>query len=146
MVDETLILRKLAELDEYNRQVKEYEQITVAQYLDDWKIPRIIERTLQMMIETCLDIASHIIADKELRVPTSYSDTFKVLHEEKIVSSELFIALDKMAKFRNIVVHHYEKVDAEIVVSILKKDLKDFEHYKNAIIRLLKADKNDDQG
>jgi uncharacterized protein YutE (UPF0331/DUF86 family) len=138
MVDETLILRKLAELDEFNTQVKEYEQITVVQYLDDWKIQRIVERTLQMMIETCLDIASHIIADKELRVPTSYSDTFKVLHEEKIVSSELFSALDKMAKFRNVVVHHYEKIDAEIVVSILKKDLKDFEHYKDAIVGFLK--------
>ena len=120
MADETLILRKLAELDKYNSQVKEYEQITVVQYLDDWKIQRIVERTLQMMIETCLDIASHIIADKELRVPMSYSDTFKVLHEEKIVSNELFSALDKMAKFRNVVVHHYEKIDAEIVVSILK--------------------------
>ena len=146
MVDETLILRKLAELDEYNSQVKEYEQITVVQYLDDWKIQRIVERTLQMMIETCLDIASHIIADKELRVPMSYSDTFKVLHEEKIVSSELFSALDKMAKFRNVVVHHYEKIDAEIVVSILKKDLKDFEQYKNAIIGLLKAEKTNDGG
>jgi uncharacterized protein YutE (UPF0331/DUF86 family) len=140
MVDETLILRKLAELDEYNSQVKEYEQITVAQYLDDWKIQRIVERTLQMMIETCLDIASHIIADKELRVPMSYSDTFKVLHEEKIVSSELFGALDKMAKFRNVVVHHYEKIDAEIVVSILKKDLKDFMDYKNTIIGFLKSE------
>jgi len=28
MVDETLILRKLAELDEYNNQLKEYEKIT----------------------------------------------------------------------------------------------------------------------
>ena len=140
MVDETLILRKLAELDEYNSQVKEYEQITVVQYLDDWKIQRIVERTLQMMIETCLDIASHIIADKELRVPMSYSDTFKVLHEEKIVSSELFSALDKMAKFRNIVVHHYDKVDAEIVVGILKKDLKDFMDYKDTIVGFLKSE------
>ena len=91
MVDEALILRKISQLDEYHKQIKEYEQITVAQYLDDWKIPRIIERTLQMMIETCVDIASHIIADKKLRVPVSYSDTFKVLYEEKIVSSELKI-------------------------------------------------------
>lgn len=140
MVDVTLILRKLAELDEYNSQVKEYEQITVAQYLDDWKIQRIVERTLQIMIETCLDIASHIIADKELRVPTSYSDTFKVLHEEKIVNSELFSALDKMAKFRNVVVHHYDKVDAEIVVGILKKDLKDFMNYKDTIVGFLKSE------
>jgi len=140
MVDVTLILRKLAELDEYNSQVKEYGQITVAQYLDDWKIQRIVERTLQIMIETCLDIASHIIADKELRVPTSYSDTFKVLHEEKIVNSELFSALDKMAKFRNVVVHHYDKVDAEIVVGILKKDLKDFMNYKDTIVGFLKSE------
>ena len=54
MVDETLILRKLSELDEYYKQVGEYEQITVRQYCADWKISRIIERTLQMMIETCL--------------------------------------------------------------------------------------------
>jgi uncharacterized protein YutE (UPF0331/DUF86 family) len=140
MIDETLILRKLAELDEYNSQVKEYGQITVAQYLDDWKVQRIVERTLQIMIETCLDIASHIIADKKLRVPMSYSDTFKVLHEEKIVSSELFSALDKMAKFRNVVVHHYEKIDAEIVVSILKKDLKDFMDYKDTIVGFLKSE------
>jgi uncharacterized protein YutE (UPF0331/DUF86 family) len=139
MVDETLILRKLSELDEYNNQIKEYEKITVAQYSDDWKIPRIIERTLQMMIETCVDIASHIIADKGYRVPKSYSDTFKVLHEEKIVSSKLFNSLEKMAKFRNIVVHHYDKVDAKIVVGILKKDLKDFMGYRDAVINFLKS-------
>ena len=139
MVDETLILRKLSELDEYNKQINEYEKITVAQYSDDWKIPRIIERTLQMMIETCVDIASHIIADKGYRVPKSYSDTFKVLHEEKIVSSKLFNSLEKMAKFRNIVVHHYDKVDAKIVVGILKKDLKDFMGYRDAVINFLKS-------
>ena len=92
-----------------------------------------------MMIETCADIASHIIADKGYRVPKSYSDTFKVLHEENIVSSDLFNSLNKMAKFRNIVVHHYDSVDAEIVVGILKRDLKDFMSYKDAIISFLKS-------
>jgi len=60
-----IYLRKLSELDEYYKQIKEFEKITVAQYSADWKIQRIIERTLQMMIETCVDIASHIIADQE---------------------------------------------------------------------------------
>ena len=140
MVDETLILRKLSELDQYFKQIKEYEGITVAEYSDDWKIQRIIERTLQMMIETCVDIAGHIIADKGYRTPTSYSDSFRVLHEEKVLSDKLFSALEKMAKFRNIVVHHYDKVDAEIVVGILKKDLKDFKGYRDAIVNFLKSD------
>jgi len=140
MVDEKLILRKLSELDEYYKQITEYEKITVAQYSGDWKIQRIIERTLQMMIETCVDIAGHIIADKGYRVPKSYSDAFKVLHEEKIVSVRLFNALGKMAKFRNIVVHHYDRVDAEIVVGIVKKDLKDFTDYKDTIVGFLKSE------
>jgi uncharacterized protein YutE (UPF0331/DUF86 family) len=141
MVDEALILRKLSELDEYYRQIKEYEKITVDRYSGDWKIQRIIERTLQMMIETCVDVAGHIIADRQFRIPKSYADTFKVLHEEKILDSKLSDALAKMAKFRNIVVHHYDKVDTEIVVNILKNNLKDFIKYRDAIIRLIEADK-----
>ena len=142
MVDETLILRKLGELDEYHRQIKEYAKITVAQYSDDWKVQRIIERTLQMMIETCVDIAGHIISDKGYRIPKSYSDAFLVLHEEQIVNGKLFAALEKMAKFRNVVVHHYDKVDAEIVVGILKKDLKDFRGYRDAIVNFLKSERD----
>ena len=93
-----------------------------------------------MKVKTCVDIASHIIADKGYRVPKSYSDTFKVLYEENIVSSNLFNSLNKMAKFRNIVVHHYDNVDVEIVVVILKKDLKDFMIYKDTIISFLKSE------
>jgi uncharacterized protein YutE (UPF0331/DUF86 family) len=142
MVDETLILRKLGELDEYSRQIKEYGKITVAEYSADWKIQRIIERTLQMMIETCVDIAGHIISDKGYRIPKSYSDTFRVLREEQLVNEKLYVALEKMAKFRNVVVHHYDKVDAEIVVGILIKDLKDFRGFRESIVNFLKAEKN----
>jgi len=46
--------------------------------------------------------------------------------------------MDKMAKFRNIVVHNYDKVDTSIVVIILTKHLDDFLTYKNAIIKILK--------
>jgi uncharacterized protein YutE (UPF0331/DUF86 family) len=141
MVDEALILRKLSELDEYCRQIKEFEDITVNQYSGDWKIQRIIERTLLMMIETCVDIAGHIIADKGFRIPKSYADTFKIFSEEKILDSKLSAALERMAKFRNVVVHHYDNVDAEIVVGIMKNNLTDFIDYEDAIIRLLEADK-----
>jgi len=129
MVDEVLLLRKLAELDEYLEQITEYSNITVKEYTDDWKAQRIIERTLQMMLETCVDIAGHIISDKGYRIPKSYADTFSVLHENNILDEGLFQIMGKMAKFRNIVVHHYDKVDAEIVVGILRQKLNDFLEY-----------------
>ena len=138
MVDKTLILRKLAELEEYLGQIKEYASITVNRYSKDWKAQRVVERTLQMMIEICADIAGHIISDKGYRVPATYADTFRVLYENGILNKDLFETMEKMAKFRNIIVHHYDKVDTEIVIGILKKDLKDFSAYKDAIINILK--------
>lgn len=138
MVDKALILRKFAELEEYLEQIKEYSDITLEEYSEDWKIQRIIERTLQMMIEICVDVASHIISDMGYRVPKSYADTFRVLHEENILEKELFETMENMAKFRNIVVHHYDKVDTAIVVNILKRYLGDFLNYRNAIIDILK--------
>lgn len=139
MVDKALLLRKLSELEEYMDQIREYADITVAEYSKDWKTQRIVERTLQMMLETCIDIAGHIISDREYRVPKSYADTFRVLYEENILDEELFGIMEKMARFRNVVVHHYDKVDSGIVVTILKKHLDDFLYYKNAIINMLKA-------
>jgi uncharacterized protein YutE (UPF0331/DUF86 family) len=142
MVDKTLILRKLAEVDQYLSQVKEYAGVSLEQYESSWKTQRIVERTLQMMIETCVDIAGHIISDKAFRTPTSYSDTFKVLHENGALPTDLFAKMEKMAKFRNVVVHHYDSIDGEIVVGILKRDLDDFLGFQAAIILLLEKDED----
>ena len=117
MVDKELLLRKLADLEEYFLQIKEYEKITVAEYTEDWKTQRIVERTLQIMIETCVDIAGHIISDKRYRVPKTYADTFRILQEEEILDKGLLKTMEKMAKFRNVVVHDYDKVDTEIVLN-----------------------------
>ena len=138
MVDKTLILRKLAEIEEYLGQVNEYASMTVDRYSKDWKAQRVVERTLQMMIETCADVAGHIISDKGYRVPSTYADTFRVLYENGILNKDLFETMEKMAKFRNIIVHHYDKVDTEIVVGILRKDLNDFSAYKDVIINIIK--------
>jgi uncharacterized protein YutE (UPF0331/DUF86 family) len=139
LVDKAVILRKLSELETYLKQIREYAETTLQDYTADWKTQRIVERTLQMMIETCADVASHIVSDRGLRAPTGYADTFSVLMENAVISEELCGAMVKMAKFRNVVVHQYEGVDAEIVMVILKKRLDDFEKYRDAILAYLSA-------
>lgn len=105
MVDDFLVMKKLASLAQYQQQLLEYSTISVEQYRADWKVQRIVERTLQMMIELCADIANHMIADLGLRTPQTYADTFQILDEHKILSHPLAAVMGKMAKFRNIVVH-----------------------------------------
>lgn len=138
MVDKTVLQRKISDLETYLRQVQEFSGISLEKYRADWKTQRIVERTLQMMIESCADIANHIVADSGMRTPTSYADTFKVLHENGVLGTELFSVMERMAKFRNVVVHQYEGVDTEIVVTILKKHLVDFERYRDAVLAYLK--------
>lgn len=138
MVDKNMVLRKLSAIDEYLQQIREFSGVSVDEYKSNWKSQRIVERTLQMLIETCADIANHIISDRNMRIPTSYSDTFKVLLENNVIDENLFSVMEKMAKFRNIVVHQYEEVDAEIVIIILRKHLDDFVRFRDAILGSLK--------
>jgi uncharacterized protein YutE (UPF0331/DUF86 family) len=140
MIDRTLILRKLSALEEYYKQIAEYRSISTEQYAKDWKSQRIIERTLQMMVETCIDIAGHIISDMKFRIPTSYADSFSVLAENGVVANSLSQSLEKMAKFRNVVVHDYDCVDAEIVTGILRKNLDDFNKFIAAIVNFIKKE------
>lgn len=137
MVDKLLVGRKLAQMDEYLKQIREYARISVQAYESDWKTQRIVERTLQILIETCIDIASHIISDEGLRVPTGYADTFAVLKENKVIGNSLFETMERMTKFRNVIVHQYEKIDSAIVVAVLHRNLGDFEKFKNVILKHL---------
>ena len=137
MVDKSLVFRKIASLLEYQKQVSEYSALTVEQYRGDWKIQRIIERTLQMMIELCADIANHVISDNGLRTPETYADTFRVLAENSILNRDQLAVMEKMAKFRNIVVHQYETVDAEIVSLVLRRHLDDFKQFSDSVVQFI---------
>ncbi len=137
MVDAVLIMRKLGELEEHLDHVKEYANISLDDYTKDWRAQRIVERTLQIMIELCIDIAGHIVSDRRLRVPTGYADVFVVLREAGLIDEELGRTMEKMAKFRNIVVHNYDRVDAAVVILILRRHLDDFLHFKDKVLKIL---------
>ena len=141
MVDKSLVLRKLSDLSDLYGQLLEYRVITARRYATDWKTQRIVERTLQMMVETCLDVANHLISDKGYRRPVGYADHFTVLLENRILGTRLAARMMKMAKFRNLIVHNYDKIEAEIIVGILKKNLSDFEAFKTAVLSVLELGK-----
>ncbi len=126
--------RKLADLDQYLGQVSEYRDITIDQYRGDWKTQRIVERTLQMAIEMCVDIVNHVIADRGLRVPATYAEAFGVLGEAGLLDAARRDAMIRMSKFRNVIVHDYARVDPAIVVRILREHLEDFAQFKAAVL------------
>ena len=48
-----------------------------------------------------LDIVNHIIADKGLRKPSTYRESFEILSEERLIPKVLSDRLSDLAGFRN---------------------------------------------
>ncbi|WP_394295106.1 type VII toxin-antitoxin system HepT family RNase toxin [Pyrococcus horikoshii] len=56
-------------------------------------------------------------------MPGSYSECFLELSKIGVISRELADDLSKMAKFRNILLHQYRRIDDEVVYEIIMKDI-----------------------
>lgn len=135
--DDAVIRERLALLDEYTTDLRQLQSVDFHTYAENKLVRRAVERTLHLAVEACLDVGQHIIAQEGFRRPTDNQDVFAVLTEEGIVSDELLPSLIAMAKFRNLIVHDYARIDNAIVFGILKRRLDDLDAYARAIARYL---------
>jgi uncharacterized protein YutE (UPF0331/DUF86 family) len=71
-----------------------------------------------------------VISRNRLRVPEDYADTFRVIDETNFFEKDFAKKLERMAKFRNRLVHLYWAIDAELIYKILQEDIKDLEEFK----------------
>jgi uncharacterized protein YutE (UPF0331/DUF86 family) len=125
-------------LDDYTAKLRELAETDREEYLTNYILRAAVERLLQLSIECCLDIGSHLIARSSFRSPKDYRDIFAVLTEEGVLSQELRPRLMDMAGFRNLLVHDYADLEDPVVFRILQSNLNDFEAFARAITAYLK--------
>lgn len=133
MVDKQLLQEKLKLLAEYIADLKEERDTPLKEIKENKKLRRYIERTLHLAVEACLDIGNHLIADLGLREPEDYKDIVTVLTEAGYLPEQKLNSLQKMAKFRNVIVHDYARIDPEILCGILQKNLDDLQLFARII-------------
>ncbi len=110
------------------------------QYVEDVRLKKAVERSLQVAIEACLDIGRRLIALEGFRYPEDNKDVFQVLYEEGVVPESLLPRLIEMARFRNLIIHDYARIDDARVYGLLKKRLDDFDAYARAIAAYLEQE------
>lgn len=137
MVKPEVIENRIKKLQSYLEKLSELKTITKNDFVSDFRNSNSAKYLLQVSIECCLDIANHIIASEKFRSPDDYADSFRVLHEQKIVADSLIDRLIEMAKFRNRIVHIYWEVDEDLVYEIIQTYLNDFELFIQAILKIL---------
>lgn len=133
MVDQKLISRKLVLLAQAKKELVNYNIKSFDGFKKNHRDQKAVQKTLQEMVEMCMDIGKHIIADEGFRVPEDSKDIFAVLSENEIVSKATAAMMQSMVGFRNIIVHLYEKIDLEIVYGVYKRHLADFEKFSDEI-------------
>ena len=135
MVSFEKIIRKFQQLDEYLELLKNVSKTPFENFMKDKILIGGAKYYLQVSIECCLDVANHIIASEHFRAPRDYADSFMVLEEQEIITSEYGRKFRQMAKFRNRLVHLYGEIDNAYVYRFLKDDLKDIEYFKSVIMK-----------
>lgn len=137
MVDQVLVERILTDIKSNIRALRSADDISWEVYKTDMRSRRFVERSLHIMVEAVIDVGQHIISDEKLREPTSYRDTFAVLAENNIINTGNLKIYEKMAAFRNLIVHYYERIDDEVVFGIFQRNLKDFDLFVDEIAQFL---------
>ena len=141
MVDIESIATRFKHLKDYLKILKELQEIRKNLFISDYHYYGLAERYLQLAIECILDVGNMLIVSLDLRKPSDKQEIIDILEETKIVPSILAIRLSGVARFRNLLVHEYVKIDRTKVYNILKNKIPDLEAFAKNVTRYLKKKK-----
>lgn len=134
-------LRDLAgHLRNASRQLQEIGLQDAESFLRDVRTVNSAKYLLIVATESALDICNHIAAKKGGRSPEDYADCMTILAEVGVLDPDLTVRMSKMARFRNLLVHLYWKVDDREVWRVIRGSLQDFDAYLRAVGRYLQAE------
>ena len=126
-IDVDLVNRRLAEIKQLLGELRDIVRLGLEKFLSDSYVRDAAKYKLIVAIEAAISVCNHIVVRVVKEIPSSYSDCFIILGKHGIISQDLAEQLADMARFRNVLVHIYWKVDDKKVYEIMKKDISDLE-------------------
>lgn len=135
-ISKALIAKKLDFLNEHIKKVEDMS-FSEEEFVSEVDIHDLIVFRLQQAVETCIDIATHIIASSNAPRKETAKDVFIFLGEQGIIDKDLAFKMGKAADFRNRVVHGYNNFDFKLLFKDYKKDLKDLRQFGAQILKYL---------
>ncbi len=139
MVNSDVIIRKLSKLKDHVDELRMADDIDWNEYQTNARSRAFVERYIHIAIQTVFDIANHIISYQQWEAPETYRESFEILVSHGVLPDEKIADFQNMASFRNMLVHHYDKVDDEVVFGIFKNRLTDFDVFRESIVEYLKT-------
>jgi uncharacterized protein YutE (UPF0331/DUF86 family) len=127
------ILRKCRQIDEAIGQLERVKSISKEEFIANTDYKYIAYAAFIILTEAVIDICFHISAKKLKIAPTEYAECFEILKKNNLLDASIAEVLKDMARFRNLLVHGYEKIDFEKIYNYIFDDLQKIEIFKQIV-------------
>jgi len=134
MTDE-LVLSKFVSLERCVKQIRDYySQPRELPFAEDYLVQDAITQNIQRACEICIDMANYVVRTRKLGVPHASRDSFYMLAEAKIITLDVASEMTRMIGFRNVLVHQYQNINIEIMITVVEEKLDDLLAYAEYIL------------
>ena len=113
--------------------MRQLGQLAETEFLADYRNTESAKYLLIVATEAAIDLCNHIVARQGGRAPQDYADCFAILTDLKVIKPDLAKRLRQMARFRNLPVHLYWKVDNQRVYQSIQSNLGDLDTFRQQV-------------
>jgi uncharacterized protein YutE (UPF0331/DUF86 family) len=132
-----LIRARCAEINSSLVRLEEFRRLSRDQFISSQDILDVACYRLLIAIESALALCFHVSAKRLHQVPEEYAGCFVALEQAGLIPGDLSCRLQQMARFRNLLVHVYWKIDYGQVYDIIATRLDDLRAFRTAIAGLV---------
>lgn len=87
--------------------------------------------------EQAIDLANHVIKQYKMGIPASSAESFALLQNKFVIEPGLAKTLKNMVHFRNTIIHTYQRIDLDIVRSVIVSELNDLVLFGDRIMEFI---------
>ena len=130
---------KLAELEDRIERVRSHRTATADELAAQRDALDLVAFNLMLSVQSCADLAAHLIADEGWPAAASLAESFRRLHEHGVVSAATSKALGRAVGLRNVIAHGYAGVDPARVHGAATDGLSNLEAFAREVSQWLAA-------
>lgn len=136
---ETIKLR-LRKLEQYIGELEKHQTAPLEAFQRDFTAQLAAERAFQAAVESCADIASHVVSVYDLGQPQAQRDMFLLLARAGYLKHDFADTMGQLVGLRNRLVHLYWDVDIERLYEYLHEDTDYLRQFRDFVLRLVRAE------
>jgi uncharacterized protein YutE (UPF0331/DUF86 family) len=132
-----IVINKIQSIQRCVQRVREEYQADAEGFGDNYTRQDAAILNILRACELAIDLANHIIKTHKLGVPTSSADSFDLLKQAAVIDGGLADQLKRMTAFRNTIIYEYQRMDLDVVISVITTGLDDLIEFGDRVLFFL---------